>query len=121
MILDTCALAISSIEGAPVQAAQLTFAMARHALVDICQILHTPPEPAATDRLPPPDLRRLRTMLHEAGMAVREDRVAEGKLGELRAMYEPYVNTLSQRLLMALPAWLPGPGAKDNWQRTPWR
>src|ERR1700730_4929564 len=37
-ILDTCALLISVIEGTPARQAQLTFVMARHALVDIGQV-----------------------------------------------------------------------------------
>ena len=121
MIMDTCALAVSSMEGAPAQTARLTFAMARHAVVDLCQILNTPPRPPAADRLPPPDLQHLRTLLRETGMTVREDRAAEEKLGEMRLMYEPYVNALAQLLLVALPTWTPVPGARDNWQRTPWR
>jgi hypothetical protein len=33
-------------------------------------------------------------------------------------MYEPYVQALSEFLLMPLPAWVPPAGAKDNWQAT---
>lgn len=121
MILDTCALAVSSIEGAPSRTPSLTFAMARHAVVDLAQILNAPPRPLKADRLPPADLQRLRVLLREAGVVVREDRAAEARLADLRAMYEPYVNALSQRLLMDLPPWMAVPGARDNWQRTPWR
>lgn len=121
MILDASSLAISSVDGVPARTAFLTFAMARHAVVDLCQILDAPPRPLPTDRLPPSDLERLRTMLREAGVAVREDRASEARLAELRGMYEPYVNALSQRLLITLPTWMPAPGARDNWQRTPWR
>jgi voltage-gated potassium channel Kch len=121
MILDASALAVSSVDGVPTRTAFLTFAMARHAIVDLCQILNAPPRPLPTDRLPPSDLERLRAMLREAGAAIREDPASEARLRELRALYESYVYALSQRLLVSLPPWMSAPGARDNWQRTPWR
>jgi hypothetical protein len=42
------------------------------------------------------------------------------RLAELRRGYEPYVAALGEGLLLALPAWLPRDGAKDNWQKTAW-
>lgn len=42
-ILDACALVRVGVDGASAWQAQLTFAMARHAVVDISQILGTPP------------------------------------------------------------------------------
>jgi hypothetical protein len=42
-ILDASAIVIAGIDGAPVRQAELTFAMARHALVDLAQIFNTPP------------------------------------------------------------------------------
>ncbi len=119
-ILDTCALVISSIEGVPHHAAHLTFAMARHVAVDLCQVLNSPPEAPAEDRLPPQELARLRAALRAAGVTMREDDAAASALGELRAMYEPYVNALADFLLLPLPQWLPAPGARDNWQKSKW-
>jgi hypothetical protein len=49
-----------------------------------------------------------------------EDGAAERALADLRAMYEPYVNSLSVRLMLPLPEWLPKPGARDNWQKSKW-
>src|SRR5436853_4610965 len=37
-ILDVCALALTRLEDAPIPTARLTFAMARHAVVDLCAI-----------------------------------------------------------------------------------
>ena len=42
-ILDTCALAIVGMENVPRRQAQLTFAVARHAVVDLAQIFSTAP------------------------------------------------------------------------------
>lgn len=119
-ILDACALVISSIEDVPHRAAHLTFAMARHVAVDLCQVLDSPPEAPEKDRLPPEDLARLRATLHGAGVAIREDQASAAALAELRAMYEPYVNALADFLLLPLPNWLPSPGARDNWQKSKW-
>jgi ion channel len=120
-VLDACALAIAVVEGAPVRAASLTFAMARHAVVDLSFVLNTPPRAPEADRLPAADLTRLLALLREAGVAVRDDPASTARLAELRAAYEPYVTALSRRLLMDLPAWTAAQGAKDNWQKTAWR
>jgi len=58
-ILDTSALTIVGIEGSCQRQAELTFAMARHAVVDLAQIFSTPPRDLQFDRLPPDELRRL--------------------------------------------------------------
>jgi hypothetical protein len=44
----------------------------------------------------------------------------EKTLEELRALYEPYTQVLSQYLLMPLPDWLPKARASDNWQTSAW-
>ena len=68
-ILDACSLVITGIEGLPPRQAQLTFAMARHAVVDISQILKTPPrppEPAHAARRVPEAAGRARRRGHPA-------------------------------------------------------
>jgi len=121
MVLDTCAFVLAAVEEAPRREAWLTFAMARHTAVDLCQVFETPPTLLPADRLPAADLTRMRTMLREAGLSVHEDADMEQRLAESRRMYEPYVHALSIRLLVPLPGWIPVPGARDNWQRSPWR
>ncbi|MBK9712784.1 MAG: two pore domain potassium channel family protein [Kouleothrix sp.] len=116
MLLDVCALVVAGVDGIPPRPARLAFAMARHAAVDLSQILGTPPRPPAADRLPPSDLARLRAILAGAGVPLREGAAAERKLAEMRAKYEPYVNAMSAHLLMPLPAWLPAPDTSDDWQ-----
>src|SRR5438128_1583649 len=68
-ILDTCALVMVGIEGTPAWQAKLTFAMARHAVVDIAQIFRTAPtDPqAGLTRLFPGDLERIREILERNG------------------------------------------------------
>src|SRR2546429_9295500 len=98
----------SGIEGACARQAGLTFAMARHAVVDLAQVLGRPPIGSTPDRLPSSDLARLRTGLAAAGVVLHAGDGAEDKLAELRRMYEPDVAALPQHLLKALPAWRAG-------------
>lgn len=120
-VLDACALTMVGLEGLPARSAALTFAMVRHVVVDLCQILNRAPQPPPRDRLPPDDLARLREILAGAGVGLREGREADERLAELRRMYEPYVSALSDYLLMPLPAWIPLPNLRDNWQKSRWK
>jgi hypothetical protein len=120
-ILDTCALVIGAVEGAPRRVAELTFAMARHAVVDISIMFNQPPDPPRPDRLPEADRTALTAMLRANGCKLRDDTEATARVDELRRMYEPYVNALSRRLAMPLPTWLGVQGARDNWQKSRWR
>jgi len=120
-VLDACAIIMAGIDGVRSRTAALTFAMARHAVVDLCQILNRTPTAPEVDRLPPEDVRRLRKILAEAHLDLHPGRGFEERLTELREMYEPYVNALSGSLLMPLPAWIPEPGVRDNWQRSKWK
>lgn len=70
-VLDTCALLIAFVEDAPVQQARLTFAMARHAVVDLCYVLDLRPRPPSPPRLSPEDLTRLTRALRESGSSLR--------------------------------------------------
>jgi hypothetical protein len=119
-ILDASALVIIGIDGAPKRQAQLTFAMARHAVVDLAQIFDTAPGELTVDRLPSDELDRLRSALVAAGVKLATGLSAEQRLAELRGMYEPFVSTLSSFLLISLPPWIPPAEAFDNWQTSRW-
>jgi hypothetical protein len=115
-VLDTCSLVMVGIDGIPKWQAQLTFKMARHAVVDISQIFNASPLKHDGARLPKKDLDTLRAVLSETGVALRNEEGDETTLDELRAMYEPYTRVLSRYLMMPLPGWLPKARASDNWQ-----
>jgi Ion channel len=119
-ILDTCALAIASIDEACAKQAELTFAISRHAVVDLSQVFSAAPRALPQDRLPPEELLRLRTKLTQLGLKLRDTPEADHKLIELRAMYEPYVYALANHLSQSLPPWIPVKKGKDNWQTTAW-
>ena len=120
VILDGCSLVIAGIEGIPPGQARLTFAMARHASVDLASTIGTPPVPPSPDRLPSGDLERLRELLRGRGLDPATGEEVDSVLRDLRASYEPYINGLSTHLRMPLPSWLPPEGAADNWEVTRW-
>jgi Ion channel len=119
-ILDLTALVIAGIDGVSVWQARLTFAVARHAAVDLAQVLRAPPR-GGIDRLPPPELERVRRQLEAAGLRPDRSPAADARLRELRESYEPYVNGLGQLLMMPLPPWVRDGTQRDNWQTSPKR
>jgi len=124
IILDTCALVLTTIDGdstpgAPVQAAKFTFAMARHAVVDLAQVLNISPS-TAVNRLSSAEFTQLQDMLLTAGIHLRESRTSEQKLSELRATYEPFVSALAKRIQVPLPPWIPPKDTLDDWQTSAW-
>ncbi|HZC65893.1 MAG TPA: potassium channel family protein, partial [Candidatus Dormibacteraeota bacterium] len=119
-ILDTCVLVIVGIDGACEKQAELTFAIARHACVDLAQVFGVSPAPLPHDRLDAAGLRHIRDVLAENGMKLRDGEDADAKLIKLRNMYEPYIYALGNYLSQPLPPWIPLKKGKDNWQTTAW-
>jgi hypothetical protein len=119
-ILDACALIKVGIEDACQRQAELTFAIARHAAVDLSQVFKTPPRALPHNRLPAEDLRRIRDMLAQHGVKLLDGPEADRKLMEFRNMYEPYLYALAEYLNQSLPPWIPAKKGKDNWQTTAW-
>jgi len=115
-ILDTSALLIAGVRGHEARQAQLTFAMARHALVDLSQIFSLPPVKDGEDRLPPERYEQLFNRLCEGGVSVCRDGHSSERLREMRVLYEGYAETLSRYLRMPLPPWIADHPHKDNWQ-----
>jgi hypothetical protein len=114
-ILDTCALLIAGVQGHEARQAQLTFAMARHALVDLSQVVSLSPIEDAPDRLPLAKYDELYGMLCQGGVSVCRDSNSENRLREMRKLYEPYAEALSAHFQMPLPPWIAEKPHKDNW------
>jgi ion channel len=117
-ILDLSALVDVGIEGVPTWQAHVTFAMARHAAVDLTQVLHADPDPAA-DRLSDGDLEELRRQIEGVGLTPARSPEADRRLLDLRRSYEPYVSGLARALMMPTPPWWHRQAARDNWQVSP--
>ncbi len=119
-ILDASALVIAGVDGLRPEQAKITFAMARHAMVDLSQVVNARYDPLASDRLPEPELLRLRQKLAERGVKLREGAGFDEKLGQLRSLYEPYAQAIALNLSITLPPWIHADRQKDNWQAGPW-
>jgi hypothetical protein len=120
VILDASALVLSGLPGTVRSQAYLTFAMARHVAVDLCQAVNAPPVDPPEDRLPPDRLQALRQFLRAAGLELADGGAGAHRLAELRGMYEPFVQALSNRFLMPLPPVMSEGEPVDNWQTSAW-
>jgi hypothetical protein len=119
-ILDVSALVMVGIDGTPAHQAKFTFAIARHAVVDLAHVFNTTPHAPPQDRLPSSDLERMRVNLRSRGITFQDGADTEERLRVLRRMYEPYVHALSEYLLMTLPDWEHSAESADNWQTSAW-
>jgi hypothetical protein len=119
-MLDVTSLVLTGIEGVHPGQAKLTFAMARHAAVDLAQVVNARYDSAAAERLSEADLMALREALSAAGLRLRSDEYGRDKLAKLRSMYEPYVHSTARNLMLTLPSWRHEPKTRDNWQAGPW-
>jgi hypothetical protein len=100
--------------------AELTFAMARHAIADLSIVFDTPPHEPDQDRLPAADLDRLTAELTGLGFDLSTDARLNDKLKDLRHMYEPYLYALGSHLCLDVPPWIPAVGQVDNWRTSAW-
>ncbi len=119
-ILDGSALVMAGVDGLRSEQAKVTFAMARHAMVDLAQVVNARYNPRPPDRLPPEDLKRLRESLAARGVKLRDGEGFEEKLSYLRSLYEPYAVAIAVNLSITLPPWIHSEKQKDNWQAGPW-
>jgi hypothetical protein len=118
--LDASALVLAGAEGMPREQAQLTFSMARHAIVDITQIFLSGPPDGLPDRLPAADLARLRERLAHSMVRLPDTPEFAERLAALRQKYEPYAQGLAAYLGITLPPWIHAEPRRDNWQGGPW-
>ena len=114
-VLDTSALLIAGVQGHEARQAQLTFAMARHALVDLSQIFSLAPVSNEADRLPEARYNQLYTLLCQSGVSVCRDGHSYERLRDMRQLYEGDAEALSNYLCMPLPPWIADQPHKDNW------
>ncbi|HEX4580731.1 MAG TPA: potassium channel family protein [Acidobacteriaceae bacterium] len=131
-ILDTCAVLLSIVECSACRQARLTFAMARHTVVDLLLVFNMQPVPIPKPALPgsapapdPPkdmamrlsetELVRLTEVLCKAGYRLRLDPERLALLRKLRWMYEGQVVALSRYLWMPLPPLVTQTPGRDTW------
>lgn len=119
-VLDTCALLFIGFEGVSAPTARFTFAIARHAAVDLAQVYGTPPMNRKLNRLSPQDFARMRDALAEVGLRLQHEEDAQQRLYDIRRSYEPFLDALADHLLLNLPPWIPETRTVDDWQTSAW-
>jgi hypothetical protein len=119
-ILDATSLVIAGVGDLRMEQAKITFAAARHAVVDLAQVVVARYNPDAPDRLPSRDLLRLQQALAEKGLQLGSSDEAAAKLKHLRFLYEPYAEAIGRNLAIDLPPWIHSDAHRDNWQAGPW-
>jgi hypothetical protein len=106
-ILDTCALLIVGGEGLAADQARLTYRMGLNLLRDLTKALGMAVDPQCRARLTEADLPTLVAASKAARLAVTLEPGATLELVRLARRYDVYLVTLSARLLMPLPSWIP--------------
>jgi hypothetical protein len=132
-ILDTSAVLLSIVECSACRQARLTFAMARHTVVDLLLVFNMQPVPMpkppvpgsvpdineddkkTASRLSEPELVRLTEVLCKAGYRLRLEPERLALLRKLRWMYEGQVLALSRYLCMPLPSFVTETPGRDTW------
>jgi hypothetical protein len=119
--IDASALLLTVVDGGNRQQARLTFATARHTLVDIVLVMRCPPVAGlGADRFPPERCRALVESLRKAGVPASDNEDALAQLAELRELYEPFAAALSRFTRLPLPDVWPERRGFDNWQTSAW-
>ncbi|SRR5579872_1641455 len=119
-ILDATSLVIAGVDDVRNEQAKITYAIARHAIVDLAQTVSASYNPSYPDRLPPEQLIVLQRRLAERNIRLHGSEASLQKLAALRLKYEPYAQSLADRLLITLPPWMHPEKKKDNWESGPW-
>ena len=110
-VLDACALLITVMDGERTRQAQLTFAIGRHALVDLVHVFHLEEQEkrlreAPLTRLSEEELQRLCEALGRTAYAPCLDHESWQRLQAIRVLYEPYACALADYLRLNLPVWV---------------
>jgi hypothetical protein len=119
-VLDASAFLTSALEGSCLRQARLTFAMARHATVDLARVFRRVPAPLHDKRVLPEAIRELCRDLAAAGVPLRPVEDLSPRFLEFRQMYEPYLRAMADFLQLDLPGFAPASRRPDNWQTSIW-
>ena len=119
-ILDVCVLAKVALNGLCQYQARMTFAITRHALVDLSQIFSANPI-TEFNRLSSEDFAALREGLRHADYTFSDSDNVEEQMAQMRSLYEPYALALARYLWIDLPPWIKHDPVKDNWKTSAWK
>ena len=114
-MLDTCSLLIATVEGEAARQAQLTFIMARHAVLDLAHVFSQNNPKPGPDRFSQANVDAVCHQLAEAGFTLCTGTFTLDRLRELRAMYEPEAWQLSRLLMQPLPLFYLEGNKRSSW------
>jgi len=117
MILDATTLVLVSKNSKLHIYAKSTFAIARHAAVDLTQAFYLNPHLPKNDRLSTQDLEKLRKLLKDSDFSLREGSQAEEKLLFMRKLYEPYMHALSDYFMMPITPFIIEGKIEEAWRK----
>jgi hypothetical protein len=115
-ITDTSALISLSAQSELQHQAEATFAMGRHALIDITRVLGIQPVRLSSKRLAASDLGTIRDGIRSSSTCLDPSLLCYERVSGLMRLYESYSAALSSHLLMALPLWISEKEPQDNWR-----
>jgi hypothetical protein len=121
LILDISSLILVGVNNVSKRQAQFTFAVARHAVVDLTQIFRLTPHFPQKERLPAKDLKQLREILKKRGIILAHGKKEDEYFEELRNLYEPYLQVLSEYFHMPLSTFVLSADNEEEWKSTPWK
>jgi hypothetical protein len=121
LILDISALNLVGIDKLSKRQAQFTFAVARHTVVDLTQVFRLTPHFPQTKRLPAEDLKLLREILKKKGIILAHGQKEDKYFEELRNLYEPYLQVLSEYFHIPLSTFIPSADSEEEWKSSPWK
>jgi hypothetical protein len=116
-VIDTCAFSLAYAPEGSIEAAGLTFAIARHALADLAYAYKAPVQKDPPDRLPDSTQAELIGRLEGGGLALVDGDDAAARLRDLRNSYERYSIAIAEQLALPLPGWLPADDVVENWRK----
>ena len=120
VMLDVSAVLMAFTSGLAARQAQRTFAIARHAVVDLAVVFNRPPERPKRERLDEKGFLRLKSAFEASGLTLDDPADSESRLNVLRSLYEPYVEALARHFILAVPPWIAETDKAPDWQRSPW-
>ena len=118
-VMDATVLVMVGFDGVPTFQAQLTFATARLALIEMGRVLDVRPSAVEENRLSPESFVVVTEALAHSGLSFVDPHEAEGRLTAFRTTYESFLYGLAKHLLLELPVWNPDPDQLANWVKSP--
>jgi hypothetical protein len=117
MILDASTLVLVSKNHDLHSQAKSTFAIARHAAIDLTQAFSLTPRSPNHERLTKKDLEQIRKLLKNSDFHMRENPYSDEKVTYLRKLYEPYIQALSDFFIMPITPFIYKGKIQEAWRK----